>query len=192
VVFQDLITKEKIGEGFFENGLYFLDSNKSSFNITKDGDLGKLWHKRVGRPSDKILKIMFNFANLDCNNCEVCKFAKHIKLPFCDSKTKSSEPLELVHSDVWGPAPVSSYNDYRYFMIFIDDYSRTTWLYLMKNKSEVFSHFQTFLNLVETQFNKKIKILRTDNGTEFINQNFSNYLKQKGILHQTFCVYTPQ
>jgi Integrase core domain/GAG-pre-integrase domain len=192
VIFQDLITKEKIGEVFFENGLYFLDSNKSSFNITKDGDLEKLWHKRVGRPSDKILKIMFNFANLDCNNCEVCKFAKHIKLPFCDSKTKSSEPLELVHSDVWGPAPVSSYNDYRYFMIFIDDYSRTTWLYLMKNKSEVFSHFQTFLNLVETQFNKKIKILRTDNGTEFINQNFSNYLKQKGILHQTFCVYTPQ
>jgi IS30 family transposase len=55
-----------------------------------------------------------------------------------------------------------------------------------------FSHFQTFSNLVETQFNKKIKILRTDNGTEFINQNFSNYLKQKGILHQTFCVYTPQ
>jgi transposase InsO family protein len=87
---------------------------------------------------------------------------------------------------------MNSYNDYRYFVIFIDDFSRTTWLYLMKNKSEVFSHFQKFSNFIETQFNKKIKILRTDNGTEFINQNFSNYLKQKGIFHQTSCVYTPQ
>jgi GAG-pre-integrase domain len=155
VIFQDLVTKEKIDEGFLENRLYFLDSNKSSFNITKDENLGKLWHKRVGHPSDKILKTILNFFNLDCNNCEVCKLAKHTKLPFFDSKTKSSEPLELVHFNVWGPAPVSSYNDYRYFVIFIDDYSRTTWLYLMKNKSEAFSHFQSFLNLVETQFNKK-------------------------------------
>jgi GAG-pre-integrase domain len=123
---------------FLENGLYFLDSNKFGLNITKDGDLGKLCHKRVGHPSEKNLKTMFNFANLDCNNCEVCKLAKHTKLSFCDSKTNSSEPLELVHSDVWGPAPISSYNDYRYFMIFIDVYSRATWLYLMKNKSEVF------------------------------------------------------
>ena len=62
----------------------------------------------------------------------------------------------------------------------------------MKNKSEVFSHFQTFVNFVETQFNKKIKTFRTDNGTEFINQNFLNFTKQRGILHQTSCVYTPQ
>jgi GAG-pre-integrase domain len=175
MIFQDLITKEKIGEGFLENGLYFLDSNKSNFNITKDGDLGKLLHKRVGHPSDKILKTMFNFVNLDCNNCEVCevcKLAKHTKLFFCDSKTKSSEPLELVHSDGWGPAPVSSYNNYRYFGIFIDDYSRTTWLYLMKNKSEVFSHFQTFLNLVETQFNKKIKFLRLITALNLLIKNF--------------------
>jgi GAG-pre-integrase domain len=82
VIFQDLVTKEKIDEGFLENRLYFLDSNKSSFNITKDGNLGKLWHKRVGHPSDKILKTMFNFSNLDCNNCEVYNLAKHTKLPF--------------------------------------------------------------------------------------------------------------
>jgi GAG-pre-integrase domain len=126
MVFQDLIPKEKIGEGFLENELYFLDSNKFSFNITKDEDLGKLWHKCVGHPFNKILKTIFNFANLDCNNCEICKLAKHTKLSFCDSKTNNSEPLELVHSDVWGHAPVSFYNDYRYFVIFIDDYSRTT------------------------------------------------------------------
>jgi hypothetical protein len=59
----------------------------------------------------------------------------------------------------------------------------------MKNKSEVFSHFQTFKNWVETQYDKKIKTLRTDNGTEFINQKFLN---SKDNIHQTTCVYTPQ
>jgi IS30 family transposase len=62
----------------------------------------------------------------------------------------------------------------------------------MKTKDEVFLHFQTFVNYVETQFDKKIKTLRTDNGTEFVNQKFSNFLKQKGIVRQTTCVYTPQ
>jgi hypothetical protein len=84
--------------------------------------------------------------------------------------------FELVHSNVWGSAPVISYHDYRYYVIFIDDFLKTTWLYLMKNKSEIFSsHFLIFINLVETQYNKKIKILRTDNGTKFINQSFSNF-----------------
>jgi hypothetical protein len=67
-----------------------------------------------------------------------------------------------------------------------------TWLYLMKNKSEVFSHFLTLTNLVETHYNKRIKILRTDNGTEFINYFFSNFTNSKGIIHQISCVYTPQ
>jgi transposase InsO family protein len=62
----------------------------------------------------------------------------------------------------------------------------------MKNKSEIFSHFQTFINLIETQYNKRIKTLRTDNGTKFINQNFSNFTKLKRIIHQTMCIYTPQ
>jgi Integrase core domain len=105
--------------------------------------------------------------------------------------SKSKGIFELVHSDVWGPAAVESYNGFKYFVIFIDDFSRTTWIYLMKNKSEVFSHFQNFTNMIETQFNKNIKILRTDNGTKYINQNFSSFLHKKRIIHQTTCVYTP-
>jgi transposase InsO family protein len=85
-----------------------------------------------------------------------------------------------------------SFNGYKYFVIFIDDFSRTTWLYLLKNKSEVFSQFVDFCNYVENQFDTKIKIFRSDNGTEFVNQNFANLFKEKGILHQTTCVYTPQ
>jgi Integrase core domain len=81
---------------------------------------------------------------------------------------KVKKPFELIHSDVWGPAPIESFNGYRYFIIFIDDFSKTTWLYLMKNKSKVFSKFQEFYTFVENQFDAKIKIFRSDNGTEFI------------------------
>jgi GAG-pre-integrase domain len=118
-----------------------LDSNKSIFHNRKDDDLNELWHKRVGHMSDKIISHMFNFSKNYCSKCEVCKFTILIKLPFCISNSKSNEIFELIHSDVWGPAPVTSYNNFRYFVIFIDDFSKTIGLYLMKNKSEVFMHF---------------------------------------------------
>jgi hypothetical protein len=72
---------------------------------------------------------------------DVCNFGKHTKLYFKLSNCNSNEPFVLVHSDVSGPAPIDSYNGYKYFIIFIDDYSKATGLYLMKNKSEVISHF---------------------------------------------------
>ena len=142
-------------------------------------DMRHLWHRRIGHPSDKTLKCIFEFSNLDCSNCEVCKFAKHTRLPFVTSNSKSSTIFELVHSDVWGPAPVDSYNGFKYFVIFIDDFSRLTYIYLLKQKGEIFSHFQDFSNLVENQYNTTIKVLRTDDGTKFVNQNFSSFLKQK-------------
>jgi hypothetical protein len=64
VIFQDLVIKENISERHLENDLYFLDSNKSIFNSRKDDNLSKLWHKRVGHPSDKILNYMFDFLKI--------------------------------------------------------------------------------------------------------------------------------
>jgi GAG-pre-integrase domain len=100
VIFQDLNIKEIIGEEYLENGLYFLSCNKGIFCSQKNEDLNKLWHKRLGHPSDKILKLMFNFSNIDCSNCETCKLAKQTKLSFCTFNSKSNEIFELVHSDV--------------------------------------------------------------------------------------------
>jgi hypothetical protein len=95
----------------------------------------------VGHSSDKIFKFIFNFFKEYYINCEVFSFAKHIKLPFCYYNSKGNDMFELVHFDVWGSAPIISYNDYRYYVIFIDDFSKITWLYLMKNKSELFLTF---------------------------------------------------
>jgi GAG-pre-integrase domain len=100
VIFQDLITKKKIGEEFLENDFYFLNSNKFILNIRKEDDLHDTWHKRVEHPSDKILKNLFNFSLVDCSKCEVCKLSKHTKLSFCNSNSTSNEILELIHSDV--------------------------------------------------------------------------------------------
>jgi hypothetical protein len=115
-------------------------------------------------------------------NCEVCKLAKQTKLPFSHSTSTSGARFDLIHSDVWGPAPIESYNGFKYFVIFIDDFSRTTWLYLLKSKDEVFSRFKEFLCLIENQFNAKLKNFRSDNGTEFVNKNFTTFLKKKELF----------
>jgi GAG-pre-integrase domain len=126
-----------------------LKENKFNFNIKNDGELDKFWHKRIEHPSDKILKYLFGFSKLNCSSCEICNLGKHTKLPFKLSNCNSNEPFVLVHLDVWGPIHIDSYNGYKYFMIFIADFSKATWLYLVKNKSEVLSHFQEFFNFVE-------------------------------------------
>jgi transposase InsO family protein len=113
-------------------------------------------------------------------------------LPFSSSTSISENYFDLIHSDVWGPAPIDSYNNFKYFVTFIDDYSRTTWVYLLKAKTEVFSYFQDFFNFIENQYNAKLKIFRSDNGTEYVNKIFTEFFKQKCILHQTTCVNTPQ
>jgi Integrase core domain len=97
-----------------------------------------------------------------------------------------------VHSDVWGPAPITSYNNFGYYVTFIDDFSRTTWIYLLASKDEVFQRFVDFTNFIENQYNTTIKVFRSDNGTKYVNKIFSNYLHKKRILHQTTCINTPE
>ena len=76
----------------------------------------------------------------------------------------ASKPLELVHSDVWGPASVISINDFRYYLVLIDEYSKFIWVYLLKNKSNVFDIFKYFKAYVENQLNTSLKVLRTNGG----------------------------
>ena len=79
---------------------------------------------------------------------------------------------------------------FRYFVTFVDDYSRTTWLYLMKNRSELFSHFRGFCAEIHTQFHVYVQNLRSDNAKEYVSEQFQSFMLQYGILHQTSCVDT--
>ena len=98
--------------------------------------------------------MIIRFSSLSSIECESCQLGKHTNVPFprhLDQRTKSS--FELVHTDVWGPSRTKSTLEFRYFVTFIDDYSRCTWLFLMKTRVELFSIFQKFHAEVRTQFN---------------------------------------
>ena len=96
----------------------------------------------------------------------------------------------LVHSDVW-TCPIVSVSGMKYFVTFIDCYSRMTWVYLMRHKDEVFQCFKTFYALVKNQFNVQVQVIRIDNGTEYVNKVFGAFLSEQEILHQTSCPGTP-
>lgn len=74
--------------------------------------------------------------------CEYCQFGKSCKLSFAASDTVTTSPLEVVHSDVWGPSPLLSVCGFRYYVVFVDDYSKYTWLFPIHCKSNVFSSFK--------------------------------------------------
>jgi len=85
-----------------------------------------------------------------------------------------------------------SISGHRWFVTFIDGFSRYTWLYLLKHKSDVFVVFKDQCALIKNKFGNTIKILRSDNGTEYVNQEFEDFLSSNGIEHQTTCVNTPE
>ncbi|XP_077254152.1 uncharacterized protein LOC143893080 [Tasmannia lanceolata] len=128
-------------------------------------------------------------------SCEACELGKHHRVPF-PSRTvsRASHPFVPVHSDVWGPARTTSLFGFRYFVVFIDDYSHMTWTYLIKDRSEVFSVFRDFYAEVSNQFSCVIQCLRTDNAKEYFSYSngFQEFLSSRGILHQSSCAHTFQ
>ena len=78
----------------------------------------------------------------------------------------------------------------RVYITFIDDHTRLCWVYLLTDKTEVRSVFLNFHSMIQTQFQTKIQILRTGNGTEYLNHSLSTYLEENGIIHQSSCVDT--
>ncbi|KAL5753796.1 hypothetical protein ACOSP7_022016 [Xanthoceras sorbifolium] len=124
--------------------------------------------------------------------CAGCQYGKAHQLPYEESTFKSKKPLELVHSDVFGPVKQPSIGGMRYMVTFIDDFSRYVWVFFMKEKSETFSKFKEFKEVVEGEVEKKIRCLRTDNGGEYSSGEFSQYLRECQIRHQYTCANTPQ
>ena len=146
-----------------------------------------------------MLKLLFPNANSVLNKCNYvdhtcthCLYGKMHNQSFPNSQFVATSPFELVHSDLWGPTPINSVNGFRYYVLFIDHYTRFTWLYLLKSKSEVFTKFTHFKAMIETPFSAKIKIFRSDRGGEYTSNVFKTYLLQQGIIHQLSCPNTPQ
>jgi hypothetical protein len=103
--------------------------------------------------------------------CKGCALGKYAKIVFSSSHNRAKGILDLIHSDVCGPMLAMSTGGFNYYVSFIDDHSKKTWIYFMKTKDEVFNRFQEFKALVEKQTCKKIKVLRSDNGGEYTSRD---------------------
>ena len=114
------------------------------------------------------------------------------KLSFSKKGERTSDLLALIHTDVCRPMSTCTRNSDRYFITFIDDYSRYGYVYLMRHKSESFEKFKEFKTEVENQLNKSIKALRSDRGGEYLSYEFTMYLKECGIVSQLTPPGTPQ
>ncbi|GKD90856.1 retrotransposon protein, putative, ty1-copia subclass [Tanacetum coccineum] len=157
-----------------------------------------LWHCRLAHISKKRIEKLQQDGLLKSTDEESfdhyisCLTGKMTRKPFPHRTERATDLLGIIHIDVCGPLRHVSRKGASYFITFTDDYSRHGYIYLLKHKHEVFETFKVFKNEAENQLEKTIKALRSDQGGEYISQEFKDYLKGYGIVQQLTPPYTPQ
>ncbi|CAL9018518.1 unnamed protein product [Prunus brigantina] len=197
-----LLTREIFGRGTKKGGLYYVDDVTTS-RVLRAGSANtsqhcRIWllHYRFGHASFGYLRhlfpALFSGVNESDFQCQTCILAKSHRVSYPPSCNKRLMPFDLVHSDVWGPSPVSTALGVRWLVLFVDDCTRMMWLYGMKNKSDVVKIFQRFYQMIQTQFMLPIKVFRSDSGGEFVNSALSHIFHATSVVHETTCPQTPQ
>ncbi|CDF39993.1 unnamed protein product [Chondrus crispus] len=147
--------------------------------------------KLLGNEANKI-----NNTDNDCisEKCSACVYGKATRsvIPKERSSRRAYFSLDLVHSDVCGPLEVQSIGGAKYFITFIDDHSNWSVVYPMHHKSEAFERYKMFAQLAQTHTGRKIKVLRTDRGGEYLSTEFKSFLIANGTQHQMTTAYTPE
>ncbi|CAI7743833.1 unnamed protein product, partial [Closterium sp. NIES-53] len=147
-------------------------------NLVKDGSLKGLEVKGAAK---------------EIGSCPTCLETKFTKFPFSSGTGPAKAPLALVHMDVVGPTRASSLSGSRYFLTIVDDHTRAVWVYPLKTKGEVAAAvLKEWMPRAQRESGHKVKVIRTDNGGEFIGADFESVLKKKGIQHQLTVPYNPQ
>ena len=114
-------------------------------------------------------------------------------MSFNNSESISNSIFNLIHSDVWGPSLVASIGGSRYFVVFIDDYySRYSWIFFIKSRSEILPIYSNFAKMVETQFSKRIKTFRSDNALKYTQYAFQALLHSYDTVYHLTCSGTSQ
>nr|GEY53006.1 putative ribonuclease H-like domain-containing protein [Tanacetum cinerariifolium] len=192
-----------------ENNMYNVDLK----NIILSGDLtclfakstldeSNLWHKRLGhinfKTMNKLVKgnIVRGLPSKVFENNHTCVACKKGKQHRASCKTKPvssvSQPLQRLHMDLFGPTFVKSLNKKSYCLVVTDDYSRFTWVFFLATKDETSPILKTFITGIENQLSLKVKIIISDNGTEFKNQDLNQFCRMKGIKREFSVPRTPQ
>ncbi|RVW48987.1 Retrovirus-related Pol polyprotein from transposon TNT 1-94 [Vitis vinifera] len=150
---KDQVTKKILLKGWLRDGLYEFSSSSPphAFVTTSSFSDGAIWHSRLGHLATPILSKALASCNpsvtLQINKiapCIICPLAKSHSLPYSLSSSHASHPLALIHTDLWGLAPSIFITGARYFLIFIDDYSKHTWIYFLSTKDQALHSFITF------------------------------------------------
>jgi hypothetical protein len=162
----------------------------------------ELWHRRFGHLGYRNmarLSAMVKGLNIPAEAflqaadsvCDPCLRSKLTRLPFPSSLSESSQPLELVHMDLCGPVE-ASLGGCRYLATLLDDFTGFSVVWPVKKKSDVAAVVKEVLVMLENQVGMRVKVVRSDNGGEYVNGDLAAFYSDKGILHQTTVPYTPQ
>lgn len=175
---------------------------ENAFSASEDKVLPRsLWHNRLGHVSQKSIDLLSkgNCIKLSkakgmiVTNCHTCLESKVPRRSFKTINIRDpTQKLELIHSDLCGPMQNNSLGKSKYFLIFVDDCTRMTFVSFLEKKSDCLSKFKEFYLRMKNQGYGKIKKLRTDNGTEYCNKDFRKFLSDNGIDHQLSAAYTPE
>ncbi|GAQ92728.1 putative retrotransposon protein with Ribonuclease H-like superfamily and integrase domain [Klebsormidium nitens] len=177
--------------------------------LVREPESAELWHRRLGHAGyERLAQMASNglvtgmrvkpekFRELKTAICEPCVLGKQTRETFRKTEEKDEragkEPLELVHTDVCGPMPVASKGGARFFFTVLDDASKLSVVVPVKAKDQIAGELGAVLNRLETQTGRKVKSVRSDRGTEYVNSEFTGILKEKGIVHDTTARYTPE
>ena len=163
-----------IGKGKRIEDLYVLDMSQKYSSLIPvnhvihyNNEFIQIWHSKLDHLYDKCLAMIK--SQLHCNRftrtdpCYICPLAKQKRLPFISHNTLLPFPFDLIHCDIWGPYHVHSHSGHKYFLTLVDDCTRFTWIFLLKEKSDVAKVSPKFYNFVLTQFDKRVKQFRSDN-----------------------------
>ena len=178
-------------KGIKRHGLYFLNGETippaQAATVSKNKEDSKLWHARMGHISEQGLielsrqGLLSNYSHANLPFCEICVQGKQHKIKFSQSSYRAKQILEYIHADLWGASRIKTPGGNQYFLSIIDDHSRKIWVFLLKHKNECLEKFKNWKVFVETQTDCKIKTFRTDNGLEFINDEFNELCIKYGI-----------
>ncbi|GJX50955.1 retrovirus-related pol polyprotein from transposon TNT 1-94 [Tanacetum coccineum] len=161
-----------------------------------------LWHRRLnhlnfGTINDLARKdlirglprLKFEKDHL-CFACQLGKSKKHTHKP--KTKNTNLKVLNTLHMDLCGPMRVQTINGKKYILVIVDEYSRFTWVKFLRSKDETPEVIIKFLTQIQVGLNKTVRYIRTDNGTEFVNKDLTDYYERVGIFHQNSIPRTPQ
>jgi hypothetical protein len=178
---------------FRAGGLYMLDVTSKEYHALTSATMSteSLWHQRYGyiNHTDLLLLQKNNMVEglpmlkNGIVSCEGCALGKMHRDEFPSNPDKKKrDVLDLVHTDVCRPMQTRSLGGAFYFLLFIDDCMRYTWVYFFRRKNDVFEYFKEFRTMVEKQTGKSIKILCSDQGGEYKSRDFIKYCKYHGIV----------